>query len=129
MSLTPQDYVKSKVYSKRATEINPNNYTAYLNLGVAMNNAGDKKDEVLSLYLKGEKVAIANLADDITIGKFKLFAGHCYKDLKNKSSAKVKYDEARPYFAKYKDSQIKEFAAIAKGWLGELEESYKSVTT
>ena len=128
-ALLRPEHPKSKFHSKRAIELNPQNYIAYLNLGVAMNSTGEKKEDVLSVYLKGGEIAIANLADDITIGKFKLFAGHCYKDLNKKPEAKIKYDEARPYFLKYKDSPIKELSDTAKRWLSELEDSYKIVST
>jgi len=128
LSLPQPDYSKSKLHSKQAVKINPENYTAYLNLGVAMNSLGDKQEDVLSIYLRGEEIAVANLADDITTGKFKLFAGHCYKNLNEKMLAKNKYDEARPYFEKYKDDKMPQIVQLAKRWLDELEKSYKIVT-
>lgn len=128
LSLPQPDFSKSKLHSKRAVEINQKNYTAYLNLGVAMNGLRDRQEDILTVYLKGEEIAVANLADDMTIGKFKLFAGHCYKNLKDNMLAEKKYDEARPYFKRYEDDKIPQIAQLAKRWLDELEESYKIVT-
>lgn len=128
MSLQQPDIVKSKFHSKRATEINSNNYTAYLNLGVVMDRSGERKEDSLSVYSKGEGIALNEMADDITIGKFKLFAGHCYKDLGKKPEAKIKYDEARPYFMNNLGSQIPQIAILAKRWLDELNGSYMFVS-
>jgi len=128
MSLSKPELEKSKAHSKIAIEINPKNYIAHLNLGVVMSQKGDKQEDILLVYLNGEKVAIEEGADDITIGKIKLFAGHCYKNLKMKPEAKNKYGEARPYFEKYKDNKIQALAVISKRWLDELEQSYKIVS-
>ena len=109
----------------RAIELNPNNFNAYLNLGVAMSQAGDKAEDIISTDSKGETAAINNMADDITIGKLKMFTGHNYLKLDKKNEAKAKYDEAKPYFEKNKTNSIKEVADFANRWLQELEDHYK----
>lgn len=128
MSIQQPNNAQSKFHSKQAIEINPNNYTAYLNLGVAMNRDGEKQEDILSVYLKGETIASVQMADEITIGKFRLFAGHCYKELGKKPEAKAKYDQARPLFQKYMASPIPQLSELAKRWLPELEQSYAIVS-
>jgi tetratricopeptide (TPR) repeat protein len=128
-SAQPPDQSKSKFYSRRAIELNPNNYIAYLNLGVAMDHSGESKKDVLSTYLKGEEVALREGADDITLGKFILFAGHSYKHLGDKGNAKSKYDQARVLFQKHASNSVPQIADGAKRWLKELEDNYTAVST
>ena len=127
MSLLKPDLTNSITHSKKAIKINPNNFTAQLNLGVVVNRAGAPQEEVVSIFLKGEEVAIANGADDITVGKFKLFAGHAYKKMGQKDKAKIKYDEARPYFETQATNSIAQIAELAKSWLEDLKREYDGV--
>jgi len=128
MSLIRPDTQKSKYHSKRATEINRGNYVAYLNLGVVMNRMKEKQEDILTVYLEGEKVAIDKMADDITLGKLKLFAGHCYKNLGKNEKAKDKYNEAKIYFERQENNEILDISKVAKRWLKEMRESYIIVT-
>ena len=114
-------YEKAVDNSKKAVELDARNFAAYLNLGVSLSNAPtDRTKEALDAYLKAEEISKISRVDIISMGKVKLFIGHCYKKLGENANALLKYKEAEGEFNDGKKINVLEVNRQADHWLDEL---------
>lgn len=118
------DIYKDKAieHCRKATEIDKNNFMAYLNWGVNLDHTSTPKKDVIKIYETAERVGVEQKVDNVSLGKVKRFMGDCYEALKENEQALNKYKEAKEKLLEAKKSNIPDVAKIADYWLNGLDE-------
>jgi len=113
---------KAIEHCKKATEIDKNSFTAYLNWGVNLDRTSASKRDVLKVYETAEKVGIEQRVDNVSLGKVKRFMDGCHEALKENDQALNKYKEAKEKLLEAKKLNISDIVKIADFWLNGLDE-------
>ncbi len=118
------DIYKDKAieHCRKVTEIDKNNFMAYLNWGVNLDHTPAAKQDVLKIYEIAERVGVEQKVDNVSLGKVKRFMGDCYEALKENEQALNKYKEAKEKLLEAKKSNIPDVVKIADYWLNGLDE-------
>lgn len=118
---------KAIEHCKKATELDKNNFIAYLNWGVNLDHTPASKRDVLKVYEIAERLGEEQKVDNISLGKLKMFIAHCYKALKEWGIALKKYAEAKENLENAKKLNIPDVAKVADYWLKDLDLNVKDV--
>ncbi|MCX5693690.1 MAG: hypothetical protein NT014_00925 [Candidatus Omnitrophica bacterium] len=117
------DIFKDKAieHCKKATELDKNNFVAYLNWGVNLDHTPAPKNEVLKIYEIAERVGEEQKLDDISLGKLKRFIAECYDALGKWHPALDKLKEAKARLDRAKATGIPDLVRDADRWLKDLD--------
>lgn len=123
------DIYKEKAieHCKKVTELDKDNFTAYLNWGVNLDHTTASKRDVLEIYKTAERLGEEQKIDDISLGKVKRFIGACHEYLQEWQPALSKYKEAKERLEKAKQAGLPDLINVANHWLKDLDSIIKKV--
>jgi len=112
---------KAIEHCKKATELDRNNFTAYLNWGVNLDHTAAPKENVLEIYKIAERLGETQRLDNVTLGKLKRFIASSYESLGSLKLALGKYREAKDKLEIAKKSGLPDVVRAANYWLKDLD--------